>query len=107
MVSHAGTCTEAQYLESHFRNASGVFPDPKAVLSGWNFKAGGITAASFAIGGITSMVSCYLCMMVRFTRAGEEKRGGEAANARLEHEDNSQQDGGAEAGQRRGRGGAR
>ena len=84
MVSHAGTCTEAQYVESHFRNASGVFPDPKAVLSGWNFKAGGITAASFAIGGITSMVSGYLGMMVRYTRAGEEERGGEAANARLE-----------------------
>ena len=77
MVSHAGTCTEAQYVASHtlLKNKT-IIVTPGVVLSGWNFKAGGITAASFAIGGITSMVSGYLGMMVRYTRAGEEERRG-------------------------------
>ena len=65
MVSHAGTCTEAQYVASHtlLKNKT-IIVTPGVVLSGWNFKAGGITAASFAIGGITSMVSGYLGMMI-------------------------------------------
>jgi len=68
MVSHAGTCTEEQYKASHtcvYANSSvAVNTKGMAALTSWNFKAGGITAASFAIGGITSMVSGYLGMMI-------------------------------------------
>ena len=66
MVSHSGTCTEAQYLETHTRNASGVFPIAGKTTSAWNFRVGGVTTAAFVIGGITSMISGYLGMMVRF-----------------------------------------
>ena len=33
MVSHAGTCTEAQYVESHFKNKTGIFPTPRSEAS--------------------------------------------------------------------------